>query len=622
MAGGSKKGIEAGRAYVKGYWDDSLITRGLRRTRSMLNKTAGAMLSMGGAAMGVAAGLTAAFAGTVKAAGEMAATLASFDTIFKDQAGAVGKWADDLAKRIGRSATEVRGFLTGTQARFAAMEGMDPRQAASMNMAMTERAYDLAAFFDKDDATAMQAMQNALTGEMEMLKQFGVVISAADTDAKLKSMGLDPRTASQSEKAQARFALVMQRTASVTGTALREAGEYGSMLKRLQANVRDAAEAIGIALLPYVVKLMGWMSQAVQYVTDLAKRFPQVTLAVASAIPILGGLGGVLVAAGAAIVGVTSTFSALAAVAGTLSVPVMAVVAAATALYGALGYVAYQSGLLGQVWGVLKEQGTQLFGDATAGLKAFAAALQGGNLGAAVEALWLGFKLGFIDVIEAIVETWKTAIKGMAAYAVEALKNAVTLGGTGSDDGPGLFASLGLGDSREQMRKRLAEIQQEFARRDPSPRHGSAPAGAVVAGGGFNDPALSRTQAESLSNAARARQEEEADVYAKAMLAERNRQAQAKFEAQEERRRQIELEKERLFAEADSLAGQLAPRVQAIAAGANRASVANTSQGADVLGRALGMGVGVTDGDKMIVGQLQRIEKAVRQLETEDGGII
>ena len=616
MAGG-KRGIEAGKAYVKGYWDDSAITRGLKRTKSMMNATAKGMMSLGGAALGLAAGLTAAFAGTVKAAGEMAATFASFDTIFASQAASVGKWADNLAKTIGRSATEIRGFLTQTQARFAAMPGLDPGEAIGMNKAMTERAFDMAAFFDKDDATAMQAMQNAMTGEMEMLKQFGVVISAADTDARLKAMGLDPRTASLAEKAQARFALVMERTAAVQGTALREADEYGSMLKRLQGNVSDAAAAIGIALLPYVIKLMKWMSQAVQYVTDLAKRFPQVTVAVASAIPILGGLGGILVGAGAAIMGVTTTLSALASVAAALSVPVAAVVAAATALYGILGYVAYQSGILGQVWGVLKTQGAQLFTDATAGLKAFAAALQGGSVSTAMEALWLTFKIGFWDALEAIWEGWKTAIKGMAQYASDAIKNAFTLGGSGSDDGPGLWQAMGLGQSRGEMRARLAEIQQEFARRQPSPRYGAAPAGSMVPGAGFDDPAMNRQQAENYSNAVRARQAEEADVHAKAMLAERNRQAQAKWEEEQERKKRAEAEKERLLAEADSLAGRIDPRFKGMTAGLNSATFAYSSQAADAIGRAMGMSADITQGDKMITKELQRIEKRIREL---DGG--
>lgn len=287
---GGKKGIEAGRAYVKAWFDDSLVTRGLKRMRASIVSVSESLRSVGTKLVGSGVAIGSLFAKPIADAGRMQAVFASFATIFKGSTDAMGEWADALAKSLGRSRTDVREFMTQTQGRLLAA-GMDPAQANEINKMLATRAFDLAQFWDKEDQQAFQAMQNALTGEMEMLKQFGIVIHDADTKAKLTAMGLDPKTASQAEKANARFLLMMERSAETQGTAAREAGEFSSLVKRLWAEMKTLSETVGNFLLPVVLPLMQSLAEGIGRVTEFAKangRLIVTTAATAAAVTVLG----------------------------------------------------------------------------------------------------------------------------------------------------------------------------------------------------------------------------------------------------------------------------------------------------------------------------------------------
>lgn len=329
MAG--KNGIEAGRAFVKAWLDDSAVTRGLKQMRTRILGVAQSLRNLGTKLIGGGAAIGSLFLKPIADAGRMQAVFASFETIFKGSTEAMGQWSDALAKALGRSRTDLREFMTQTQGRLLAA-GMDPAQAEELNKQLAMRALDLAQFWDKDDAQAFQAMQNALTGEMEMLKQFGIVIHDADTKAKLKAMGLDPATASQAQKAHARFELMLQRSAETQGTAARESGEWSSRVKRLWAEIQTLSETIGGFLLPVVLPLMGAISGGIGRVTAFAKAHGRLIVSVAATAAAAIVLGSVMLALSLVIHGAVLAAGGLAILLRGVLYPATVLVSAATAI--------------------------------------------------------------------------------------------------------------------------------------------------------------------------------------------------------------------------------------------------------------------------------------------------
>lgn len=735
MAGG-KRGIEAGKAYIKGYWDDSAIVRGMKRIKANLNTVAKAMAGMGSAMIGVAGGMATAIGAATK-------VFASFDDQMRTVKAVSGSTEAEFqsltetAKRLGATtsftASEVAGLMaelgragfaasqieamtgavldmaraTGTDATLSSgimaatirqfgLEASDATRVAdaftvaanksfnsveSLGEAMAYAgpvAADLGMSLEETLAvfgtlgnvgiqgsnagTAIRRLSTLTAAEAEKFQEiFGVMTADAAGNARplidvltdINDATKDLGSADRAAKFNEAFGLLGITAASAlgkagdstrelldaiqnSGGAAREAAVemdagIGGSFRKMWSAIEGVAIGLGETLAPAIAKAADWVTQFAGRVLDAIKGNQTLVVVISAIVPILGGLGGVLVAAAAAIVGVTSTLSALAAVAGYLSVPVLAVVAGATALYAALGYLAYQSGLLGQVWEILKESGKNLFADAMESLKAFFAALQGGSMGTAFEALWIGFKLGFIEVVESLIKLWHAAIDSMAKYAVDRLKRAATFGLLDSSESGGglgaMLGSLGLGDSREEMRARLKEIQQEFASPEAAQQQspGQAPA-TITPGAGFDDPTLSAEDAaQQVEQRAEMIRKWDNQIAKSQMAREDQRQKIAGEWASPDRQAEMmgrwdeELAAAREKAEQDAADAATPPDpgfkgMQANAS--NQAVFATSSQGADVIGKALGMGMGVTDGDKLLAGKLDQVNKSIKNTTT------
>lgn len=415
---GNKRGIEAGRAFVKAYLDDSLFVRGLKGMQKSFRAVGASLTRIGGTMIGAGAGIGALFIKPIRDAGEMQAALASFDTIFKSSANEMGAWGDALAKELGRSTTEVRKFMTMTQGRLLAA-GVDEGTANQINKQLTTRAFDLAQFWDKDDQQAFQAMQNALTGEMEAMKAFGIVISKADQDAKLRAMGLDPGTASQAEKVQARFDLLLQRSAEVQGTAARESGEYSSLLKRLGAEFQSVSESIGAALLPTVTRLMQIFAPLIGQAAEWIKSNSGIVTAVAGAAAGAVVAGAAIAGLGIAFTVASSAFGAgatalglIGSVIGAVLSPVGLLVGGLVAVGGYAAYVAYESGALGEALDWLKARFGPLLDIAKKAFAGIKAAISAGDFKAAAALAWMGLRAAFLrGKIEAL-KIWDAMLGG------------------------------------------------------------------------------------------------------------------------------------------------------------------------------------------------------------------
>src|SRR5690606_12717841 len=105
------RGIRAGRAFVELGVSDKL-SAGLRRAQRRLEAFGAGVQRLG---LRLASIATAAFAplgiAAVKAASDAEESLSRFAQVFGREADAAGKFADDLARRVGRSGLAARDAL-------------------------------------------------------------------------------------------------------------------------------------------------------------------------------------------------------------------------------------------------------------------------------------------------------------------------------------------------------------------------------------------------------------------------------------------------------------------------------------------------------------------------------
>lgn len=222
-------------------------------------KKVGKALAVAGAAAagaGIAFGVKA-----VKAAGDLEQSIGAIDTVFKDNAKTVHKWAKNAATDVGlsRNAYNELATLLGTQLKNGGTALDD--LGGKTNELVTLGA-DLASMFGGDTKTAVEALSSALKGERDPVEKYGVSLKQATIDAKAAEMGFEKVGGSLSNEAQqaATLALIMEQTADAHGNFAKESNTLQGQTQRLKAKFDNIVSTVGMKLIPAVTKVVEWVS--------------------------------------------------------------------------------------------------------------------------------------------------------------------------------------------------------------------------------------------------------------------------------------------------------------------------------------------------------------------------
>ena len=303
MAGNSGA-IRAGRAFVEIFADDSRLVRGLRSTQRKL-RAFGSMVSRLG--LGLAAGaasFAAPFWSMVTAAGDAGEIVSRFGAVFGSEMEAAGRFADDLADRVGRSGTEIRDSMSAFQG-FALGLEFDPAAARGMSEALAELAIDFASFNNMSDAEASERFISALSGSSEVVAMYGINLKQAALDQELLAMGIAGGAvkAGEQQKALARLNIIMRSMTAqgAVGDATRTAASFANQLKRLKSLAYDASVAVGRSLIPVLEPVVTLLGTAAGAVARLATRNAELFQRIARVVAVVAVTGAGLLALGLAV---------------------------------------------------------------------------------------------------------------------------------------------------------------------------------------------------------------------------------------------------------------------------------------------------------------------------------
>lgn len=369
---------------------DNAVANLKKRVAAIDKKLIGAFKSIAKVSMAGAVGFAAA---SVKLASDAAESESKFAAVFKDQEGQVRQWSDAIAKQMGRSGFKIREFAAGLQDTFVPM-GFARDQAAQLSQNLTELALDVASFQNKAEPDVIRDFQAAIVGNTETVRKYGIVITKARLDAKIKALSKEmpgfSRMADEQQKILARYRMILEGTSDAHGDATRTSGSFANQLKGLKARVERVMIAVGQKLLPIVGK---WVETAAKWIDaneDLLKQ--KVGEAVEKLAEVLAALGRVLG-------WVIENWKAVVAVAGVL-------------VGGRILFGIYQitSGLMGTVNALVAvtkgaSKATSVLGGAITKAGGFGAALgKVGAIGAALTAGWVAGE--WIDKQIGATEQW------------------------------------------------------------------------------------------------------------------------------------------------------------------------------------------------------------------------
>ncbi len=231
--------------------------RGAEKDTKSLIKSAGALAL---AYVGTR-GVVNALKFTIKSASDAQETISKFEAVFKDQAGAAKTFASELATSTNRAEIQLIDFLASLQDTFVPL-GFARDKASELSQGLVTLAVDVASFSNKLEADVVRDFQSALVGNTETVRKYGIVITQARLDQELLNMGIEggKNTATEAEKALARYNLILDGTTDAQGDAIRTAGSFANQMKGLDAAVLDLATNFGEGLLPVLTEGVGVLS--------------------------------------------------------------------------------------------------------------------------------------------------------------------------------------------------------------------------------------------------------------------------------------------------------------------------------------------------------------------------
>jgi hypothetical protein len=291
-------------------------------------------------AAGLLGSIALGAAATSQAASDLEQSGGAVEAVFKDNADAVKAFGKQASTSTGLAASEYQQMAAVLGAQLKAMGTPTDQLAGKTNDLITVGA-DLAATFGGSTADAVSAVSSLLRGERDPIEKYGVAIKQVDVDARLAADGIktteqaandqakahaaakratddyakalaagDPvateaarktlAIATSAEKAalatpgltseqykaataNATLALFAGNTADAQGQFARETDTAAHAQQVANAQMQDAAAALGTALLPVIVAIVPLLGNMAAFVRDNATAF-QIIIGVIAAV--------------------------------------------------------------------------------------------------------------------------------------------------------------------------------------------------------------------------------------------------------------------------------------------------------------------------------------------------
>lgn len=238
------------------------------------------------------AGLTHMLQGMVELASAAEETKNVLSAVFGAEGQAdVSQWAERMSVQLGRSKYDLQKFV-GELGAVATPMLQNKDKAREMSESLAALAVDMASFYNSSDADALAALRSALTGEVESIKRYGVVMNEATMQEYAHTKGINKKISAMTiaEKTELRYGFIMKTTAAAQGDAARTSEGFANSIKRVKALLTDFGTDMGSSVLPKIEKLLVMVRHGVDDFREMTKG----TIVLEAAMWTLSGVAGAL----------------------------------------------------------------------------------------------------------------------------------------------------------------------------------------------------------------------------------------------------------------------------------------------------------------------------------------
>lgn len=223
--------------------------------------------------------------GAVSAASDLAESANAVAVTFGEAGDQILKLGENASTAVGLSAKDFNGFAVQF-AGFTRQLATADKDIVDVTDELTVRIADFASVMNLDVPDAAQKFQSALAGSTEPMRAFGIDVSAAAVQTYALENGITDNAAAmtEAEKVQARYGLIMEQTAQMSGDFANTSDGLANSQRILAAEMENIKATVGEALIPALQGIMGAVSPVLEAFTALPKGMQQlIVLATAGA---------------------------------------------------------------------------------------------------------------------------------------------------------------------------------------------------------------------------------------------------------------------------------------------------------------------------------------------------
>lgn len=150
--------------------------------------------------------------------------------------------------------------------------GDTAERAQLMSQNLTQLGYNLSSYANIPIEEAMLKLQSGISGELEPLRRLGYDLSQAKLQQTALNLGIKESVANmtQAEKAELRYYAIMTQVTTAQGDMARTLEAPANQLRILQAQLTQAARAIGNIFIPALNAILPYAIAVVQVIREIA----------------------------------------------------------------------------------------------------------------------------------------------------------------------------------------------------------------------------------------------------------------------------------------------------------------------------------------------------------------
>ncbi|MFT4107745.1 MAG: hypothetical protein QM657_18485 [Lacrimispora sp.] len=200
------------------------------------------------------------------------------DVTFPQMSKQIDQFAKNAITSFGMSETMAKKF-TGTFGAMAKAFGFSESAAYDMSTTLTGLAGDVASFYNLSADEAFTKLKAVFSGETEVLKDLGIVMTQSALDSYALANGYGKVTAkmSEAEKVALRYKFVQDQLALATGDFTRNSGSWANQTRILSEQFNALKAAIGQGLINVLTPVVQVINTIIGKLMSLANAFKAFT---------------------------------------------------------------------------------------------------------------------------------------------------------------------------------------------------------------------------------------------------------------------------------------------------------------------------------------------------------